>query len=144
MNRQPRRHSAPNTASRKLFRVPGNLLGRLMQTPVLFLGLFITAAVFQISMMLTIGHAPAESLMPATKAPGPCVMFCHPAAAPIAAAEDATSPAQPSAVSPAVVKAAPIAAPAPTSGSCWMLCSPPATHSVDLALGSSPGWHMNL
>ena len=124
-------------------------LAFVLRTPALLLGLFIVAAVTQISLMLTLGHTPDQALMPASPAHhNTCVMFCHTDDSGPAShdAEPATAPAD---AHPASYAAD--SAPATTSSSsCWMLCPTPAGHSAvvlasDIAHGSeSITWHLDL
>ncbi|MGY5210073.1 hypothetical protein [Nocardia gipuzkoensis] len=74
------------TASRSLLLGVLHLLGTalefLFSKPVLMTGLIAVAAVAQISLVLTVGRAPADTLMPSTAAvahhslAAECVMFC--------------------------------------------------------------------
>ncbi|MGV9336524.1 hypothetical protein [Nocardia sp. NPDC003726] len=74
------------TASRSLLLGVLHLIGAtlefLFSKPVLMAGLFVVAVVAQVSLVLTVGRAPADTLMPSTVAvahhslAADCVMFC--------------------------------------------------------------------
>lgn len=133
---------------RAVARLAARPIAFVLRAPALLLGLFIVAAVTQISLMLTLGHTPDQALMPASPAHhNTCVMFCH---------TDDSGPASHDAepaTAPADAHPASYADPAPattTSAACWMLCPAPTGHSTavlasDIAHGSeSITWHLDL
>lgn len=136
-------HALWASLGRTVTHQPGQLLAHALRAPVLFLGMFLAAAAMQIALILTLGHAPADSLMPATIATprGDCVMFCtHSEPGPDNLASD-----QPGGTSAVAHQAAA----ATSTGTCWMLCSSATASGV---LASAPGdpsastgtWRMDL
>ncbi|MFE3195957.1 hypothetical protein ACFXHA_43645 [Nocardia sp. NPDC059240] len=129
---------------RRITRQPGQLLAHVLRAPLPFLGMFIAAAAMQIALILTLGHAPADSLMPTTVAAphGTCVMFCtHSEPGP-----DNLADGQPGGAA-AIAHQTP--AGATSTGTCWMFCSAPTGSGVLASASGTPSastipWRMDL
>lgn len=120
---QARKTRKNRTAVHAMCHHVSRVVGFVFRRPVLLLGMFLIAAIMQVSLLMTVGRAPVESLAPATIAAphGHCSMFCvdsGPAAQTPTAGT--TAPAdQPHAPAPAAT---------PSASSCWMFCSTSDVH----------------
>ncbi|MEU4841723.1 hypothetical protein [Nocardia testacea] len=95
----------------------------LTSTPLLIVATFVLAFVIQVSMLLTVGRAPAETLLPASPEPAvvaqtdmpDCVMFCS---EPPPAEMAIGAPGQTANAFSASTSSSPI------EPECWLLCEP--------------------
>lgn len=132
--RKIRKNRTTARAMRNLSRV----IGFVFRRPVLLLGMFLVAAIMQVSLLMTVDRAPVESLAPATIAAPHCPMFCADSG-PAAHTPTSASADQPHALAPAP-------APSPAAPSCWMFCPAADVHvsaAADNSAASVP-WRMPL